>query len=97
MADMNKKPKHPYESFISKLPSSDCDAKNQANTNPAINKQVAKVIPIYYCLSLSPRVSRLIFLLRVRDLLNYTITPFLFVLTDQPPNTIILFEMGGWV
>jgi len=44
----------------------------------------------------NPQKSAVI-IVEVRDLLNYTITPFLFVLTDQPPNTIILFEMGGWV
>ena len=42
MADKNKKPKHPFESFISKLPSSDCDARNQANPKPTITKQVKK-------------------------------------------------------
>ena len=90
MPARNRKLTHPFESLISKLPSSDCDAKNQANTNPAINKQVAKVIPIYYCLSLSPRVSRLIFLLRVRDLL---ITQPLYFYLKAQPLTTILYEM----
>lgn len=53
MADKNKKPKHPFESFISKLPSSDCDARNQANPKPTITKQVKKVILINFSLLIS--------------------------------------------
>ena len=48
MADKNKKPKHPFESFISKLPFSDCDERNQPNPKPAITKQVKKVILINF-------------------------------------------------
>ena len=42
MPARNRKLTHPFESLISKLPSSDCDAKNQPNPKPAITKQVKK-------------------------------------------------------
>ncbi len=53
MLARNRKLKHPFESFISKLPFSDCDAKNQANKKPAITKQAKKVILINFNLLIS--------------------------------------------
>lgn len=93
MLARNRKLKHPFESFISKLPFSDCDAKNQANKKPAITKQAKKVILINHYLSQSPRVSRLIFLLRVRDLL--ITQPLYFYLKAQ--SLTMVFVRNEWL